>query len=114
MLLLHCYPFHRQAGYLAQAFDHVNFDVGLAINYLGARSTALVAEALETAPFAKQLYSSDAFGPPELHLLGSVLWRRAMGLVLGGWVNTGDCTEQDAIRIVDMIGVHNATRVYAL
>ena len=90
----------------------MNFDVGLAINYLGARSTGLVAEALETAPFAKQLYSSDAFGPPELHVLGSVLWRRAMGLVLGGWVRAGDCTEQDAIRIVDMIGVHNAERVY--
>jgi predicted TIM-barrel fold metal-dependent hydrolase len=114
VLLLHCYPFQRQAGYLAQAFDHVNFDVGLAINYLGVRSTGLVAEALETAPFAKQLYSSDAFGPPELHVLGSVLWRRAMGLVLGGWIRAGDCTEADAIRIVDMIGVHNAERVYGL
>ncbi|MGV0744008.1 amidohydrolase family protein [Mycolicibacterium sp. XJ870] len=114
VLLLHCYPFQRQAGYLAQAFDHVNFDVGLGINYLGTRSTGLVAEAMETAPFAKQLFSSDAFGPPELHLLGSVLWRRAMGLVLGEWVRTGDCSEADAIRIVDMIGVHNATRVYSL
>ena len=114
VLLLHCYPFHRQAGYLAQAFDHVNFDVGLAINYLGSRSTALVGEALDTAPFAKQLYSSDAFGPPELHLLGAVLWRRAMGLVLGEWVRTGECGEQDAIAIVDMIGVRNAARVYAL
>jgi predicted TIM-barrel fold metal-dependent hydrolase len=114
VLLLHCYPFHRQAGYLAQAFDHVNFDVGLAINYLGSRSVALVGEALDTAPFAKQLYSSDAFGPPELHLLGAVLWRRAMGLVLGEWVRTGDCAEQDAIAIVDMIGVHNADRVYGL
>jgi len=114
VLLLHCYPFHRQAGYLAQAFDSVNFDVGLAVNYLGVRSTGLVAEALETAPFAKQLYSSDAFGPPELHVLGSVLWRRAMGQVLGGWVRAGDCTVQDAIRIVDMIAVHNAERVYAL
>jgi predicted TIM-barrel fold metal-dependent hydrolase len=114
VLLLHCYPFQRQAGYLAQAFDQVNFDVGLAINYVGVRSTGLVAEALEMAPFAKQLYSSDAFGPPELHLLGSVLWRRAMGLVLGGWVRTGDCTEHDAIRIVDMIGVHNAERVYGV
>lgn len=114
VLLLHCYPFQRQAGYLAQAFDHVNFDVGLAINYLGVRSTGLVAEALETAPFAKQLYSSDAFGPPELHVLGSVLWRRAMGLVLGDWVRTGDCTIDDAIGIVDMVGVHNAERVYGL
>jgi uncharacterized protein len=114
VLLLHCYPFQRQAGYLAQAFDHVNFDVGLAINYLGVRSTGLVAEAMETAPFAKQLFSSDAFGPPELHVLGSVLWRRAMGLVLGGWIRTGDCTTEDAIRIVDMIGVRNAERVYGL
>jgi predicted TIM-barrel fold metal-dependent hydrolase len=114
VLLLHCYPFHRQAGYLAQAFDHVNFDVGLAINYLGSRSTALVGEALDTAPFAKQLFSSDAFGPPELHLLGAVLWRRAMGLVLGEWVRTGDCGEQDAVAIVEMIGVRNAARVYAL
>jgi len=111
VLLLHCYPYHRQAGYLAQAFDQVNFDVGLAINYLGARSTALVGEALDTAPFTKQLFSSDAFGPPELHLLGSVLWRRAMGLVLGDWVRTGDCAEADAIRIVDMIGSDNAVRV---
>jgi predicted TIM-barrel fold metal-dependent hydrolase len=114
VLLLHCYPFQRQAGYLAQAFDHVNFDVGLTINHLGVRSTGVVAEALETAPFAKQLYSSDAFGPPELHVLGSVLWRRAMGLVLGGWVRTGDCAEDDAIRIVDMIGAANAERVYGL
>lgn len=114
VLLLHCYPFQRQAGYLAQAFDHVNFDVGLAINYLGVRSTGLVAEALETAPFAKQLYSSDAFGPPELHVLGSVLWRRSMGQVLGSWVRAGDCGVDDAIRIVDMIGVTNAVRVYGL
>jgi uncharacterized protein len=114
VLLLHCYPFQRQAGYLAQAFDQVNFDVGLAINYLGVRSTGLIAEALETAPFAKQLYSSDAFGPPELHVLGAVLWRRGMGLVLGEWVRTGDCGIDDAIRIVDMIGVHNAERVYGV
>lgn len=114
VLLLHCYPFHRQAGYLAQAFDHVHFDVGLGINFLGVRSTALVAEALETAPFAKQLYSSDGFGPPELHVLGSLLWRRAMGRVLGDWVRSGDCGEDDAVRIVEMIGVHNATRVYRL
>jgi uncharacterized protein len=51
----------------------VNFGVGLTINYLGVRSTVLLAEALDAAPFAKQLYSSDAFGPPELHLPGSVL-----------------------------------------
>jgi hypothetical protein len=114
VLLLHCYPFHRQAGYLAQAFDHVSFDVGLAVNYLGSRSVELVGEAMEVAPFAKQLYSSDAFGPPELHFLGSLLWRRAMGLVLGAWVRRGEWSLDDAVRAVDLIGVENAERVYGL
>jgi hypothetical protein len=114
IMLLHCYPYHREAGYLAQAFDNVYFDIGLSANYVGAQSTQLVAESLETTPFAKQLYSSDAFGLPELHFLGSVLWRRAMGQTLGGWVRSGDWSETEAIRVVDMIGRGNARRVYGL
>ena len=35
VLLLHCYPYHRQAGYLAQAFPNVYIDVGLAVNHVG-------------------------------------------------------------------------------
>ena len=112
VLLLHCYPYHRAAGYLAQAFGHVHLDVGLAVNYLGARSVELLAESLELAPFAKQLYSSDACGPPELHLLGALLWRRGMARVLGRWVREGDWTLPDAVRVVRMIGAGNATRVY--
>lgn len=112
VLLLHCYPFHRHAGYLAQAFDHVSFDVGLAVTHLGARSLELVAEAMELAPFGSQLYSSDAYGLPELHYLGAVLWRRAMGEVLGAWVRRGDWSEADAIRVVDLVARENAVRVY--
>jgi predicted TIM-barrel fold metal-dependent hydrolase len=114
VLLLHCYPFHREAGYLAQVFPHVYFDVGLALNYVGARSAAVVAESLELAPFAKQLYSSDAWGPAELHLLGAVNWRRAMTRILGQWVDDGDWTLDDAIRVATMIGRTNALRVYGL
>ncbi|MEP9365043.1 amidohydrolase family protein [Nocardioides sp. CN2-186] len=114
VLLLHCYPYHRQAGYLAQAFDHVHFDVGLAINHLGSRSVELVGEAMELAPFAKQLYSSDAYGLPELHYLGSLLWRRAMSLVLGSWLKRGDWSLDDATRVADLIGSGNARRVYGL
>lgn len=114
IVLLHCYPYHREAGYLAQAFEHVYFDVGLAINHLGARSVELVAEAMELAPFGKQLYSSDAYGLPELHYLGAALWRRAMGEVLSGWLRRGDWSDDDAVRVVDLVGRENATRVYGL
>lgn len=114
IMLLHCYPYHREAGYLAQVFPHVHFDVGLALNYVGARGDALLAESLELAPFAKTLYSSDAWGPAELHYLGAALWRRAMTRVLGRWVDEGEWALEDAIRVADMIGRGNAERVYGL
>ncbi|MER5390452.1 amidohydrolase family protein [Saccharopolyspora sp. NPDC002686] len=114
VLLLHCYPFHRNAGYLAQVFPHVYFDVGLGINYTGARSATVVAESLELAPFAKILYSSDAWGPPELHHLGAVLWRRGMELAMRPWVEEGEWSLEDALRVATLIGRGNAARVYGL
>jgi predicted TIM-barrel fold metal-dependent hydrolase len=112
--LLHCYPYHREAGYLAQAFPNVHFDVGLAVNHVGVRSTQLIAESFELAPFAKQLYSSDAWGPPELHHLGAALWRRAVTTVFGRWVSGGDWSAADARRVAEMVGRDNARRVYRL
>ena len=114
VMLLHCYPFHREAGYLAQAFDQVYCDVGLAVNHVGARAAAVVAESMELAPFAKLLYSSDAWGPAELHFLGAALWRRATTAVVQAWVDAGDWSERDARRVVRMIGRDNALRVYGL
>ena len=82
------------------------------MNYAGARSVEVVAESLEMAPFARLLYSSDAWGPPELHLLGSVLWRRATARVLARWVREGDWGLADAVRVAGLVGAANAQRVY--
>jgi predicted TIM-barrel fold metal-dependent hydrolase len=114
LMLLHCYPYHREAGFLAHAYSNVSFDVGLAVNYTGARAAAIVAESLETAPFGKLLFSSDAWGPAELHYLGAHLWRRAIARVLGEFVDAGEWSEADAIRVATMIGRDNARRVYGL
>src|SRR5215471_3638346 len=114
VLLLHCYPFEREAGYLAQAFTTVYIDAGLAINYAGARAGAIIARTLEMAPFTKVLYSSDAWGPAELHYLGAVLWRRATARVLGDWVEDGDWTAADARRVATLIASGNARRAYRL
>jgi len=114
IMLLHCYPYHRNAGYLAHAFPHVYLDVGLAVNYTGARSVAVVAESLEVAPFGKLLFSSDAFGPAELHYLGALMWRRTTASVLSAWVDAGEWSAADAQRIARMVGADNARRVYGL
>lgn len=114
IMLLHCYPFHRHAGYLAQVFPHVYCDVGLSINYTGAASRQIVAESMELTPFSKLLYSSDAWGPPELHYLGALLWRRATAAVMAQWVDQGDWPAHEAERVLRMIGRDNALRAYDL
>ena len=108
VMLLHNYPYHREAGYLAQVFPHVYVDLGLATHNVGARSEAVLAEALELAPYGKVLYSSDAFGLPELYYLGATLFRRALSGVLE------DVPIADASRIARLIGTENAERVYRL
>ena len=114
VMLLHCYPYEREAGYLAQAFNNVYLDGGLAINYLGARSSAFIQRLLEMAPFRKILYSSDGYGPAELHYLGARLWRSGMALALQRFVDTGEWSVTDARRVVDLIAHENARRVYGL
>jgi predicted TIM-barrel fold metal-dependent hydrolase len=112
IVLLHCYPYEREAGYLAQAFNNVYLDGGLSVNHLGARAPAFIARLLEMAPFGKILYSSDGFGPAELHFLGAALWRKGIHRVLSEFIASGDWSENDAIRVVDLIAHDNATRVY--
>ncbi|MCW2510371.1 MAG: Amidohydrolase [Modestobacter sp.] len=114
VMLLHNYPFHRNAGYLAQVFGHVFVDVGLATHNVGHRSGALLAELLELAPFGKVLFSSDAFGLAELYLLGTVLFRRGLGRYLAEGVTEDAWTASDAARIAAMIGAGNAERAYRL
>ena len=114
VLLLHNYPFHRHAAYLAQVFDHVFVDVGLSVHNTGALSRRVIEETLELVPFAKLLHSSDAFGLPELYLLGSLLFRRGLHAVLAELVAADEMSESDAIRVGAMVAHDNARGAYAL
>lgn len=112
ILLLHNYPYHREAAYLAQVFRHVFVDVGLATHNVGYRASAVLAELLELAPFGKVLFATDACGLGELYYLGSVLFRRALSDFLRGGLADGDWSTTDAARVAALIGHGNADRVY--
>ena len=114
VMLLHNYPYHREAGYLALVFPQVYVDAGLATHNLGTRSPALLAEALELAPFGKFLYSSDAFGLPELYYLGAVLFRRALSQFFGAGLDEGLYSERTVVRLTRMLCADNAKRAYRL
>ncbi len=112
--LLHCYPYHREAGYLAEVFPNVYFDVGVILNYTGAMSAHILGEALELSPFTKQLYSSDAFGVAEFYYLGALLYRKALAAHLDRWIADGMCNIREAERIVRLIASENTRRIYPL
>lgn len=113
-LLLHCYPYHREAGYLAHVFEHVYADVGLAVTYTGARSAAVIAESLELTPFHKALFSSDAFGVAELFHLGANLFRRGLADALDTWGDRDGWPVSERRRVAELVCRENARRVYRL
>ncbi|WP_066685131.1 amidohydrolase family protein [Sphingomonas sp. CCH18-H6] len=112
--LLHNYPFIREAGWLAEIFQNVYYDVGAILNFLGASAGGAMRHAMELGPFGKHLFSSDAFGLPELHYLGALQFRRTLGAVIDRWISGGHCSAAQADRIVRAIASANASAIYPL
>ncbi len=103
-MLLHCYPFTREAGWLAHVYPNVYFDLSLTIPHVARPAEALL-EALELAPFSKLLYASDAARTPELYYLGALWWRDALAKALPTLLGDGEDAARAILR-------DNAMRLY--
>jgi predicted TIM-barrel fold metal-dependent hydrolase len=106
-VLLHCYPFVREAGWLAHVYPNVFFDLSLTLPHVSQPAAAL-REALELAPVSKLLYASDAARTPELYFLAATWWRDTLAAVLPEL--SGEDAEADARAILR----DNALRLYGL
>jgi hypothetical protein len=106
-VLLHCYPFVREAGWLAHVYGNVYFDLSLTIPHV-SRPLEAVREALELAPVSKLLYASDAARTPELYYLAAKWWREALAVVLP------ELLDEDAELGARRILRDNARSVYEL
>jgi hypothetical protein len=107
-VLLHCYPFVREAGWLASVYANAFFDLSLTIPHV-ARPAEALREALELAPVSKLLYGSDAARTPELFYLAAAGWRQALAQVLPELLPTAEATEA-----AHLILAGNARRLYRL
>jgi predicted TIM-barrel fold metal-dependent hydrolase len=115
VLFLHCWPYQRQAAYLAAVFEQVYLDVGLTLHHVGpVRARAVLEEALEITPYRKLLYSSDACGLAEFHWLGALAFRRGLGELLQDRVDADEMSLADAVRVARWAGADNARRAYRL
>ena len=62
---LHCWPYHRQAAFLAAVFPNVYLDTGALNTHAALGYDRILAETLEVAPFEK-------VGPARIRGLGGV------------------------------------------
>jgi predicted TIM-barrel fold metal-dependent hydrolase len=111
-VLLHCYPYVREAGYLAALYAHVFVDVSLTIPLTAHGSTAAFLEALELAPVSKLLFATDAHSVPELFFAGALHGRRALGRALEYLIGHDYLTAAQAEDAADAILWRNAEMLY--
>lgn len=112
LVLLHCYPYHRHAAYLASLYPNVCVDLGLTIPIVGPGAARVVAETLELCPARQLLASTDGHMEPEFQWFGVHVWRWALARVLDGYVDDGILDPTQAMGIAHAALRTNARRIY--
>ncbi len=114
LVLLHCYPYLREAAYLANLYAGVYLDVSLTVPLVGPGCQRAVEAVLELAPTSKVLYGSDAAGLAESVWLGALAIRRALDGALGGWVAGGALLPSETSHVAEQLLWRNAAALYGL
>ncbi|MEZ4521215.1 MAG: amidohydrolase family protein [Thermomicrobiales bacterium] len=112
IVLLHCYPYHRTAGYLASLYPNVFVDLGLTIPIAGHGSARILAETLELTPVDQLLASTDGHMTPEFQWFGVHVWRWALEKVLGELTDDKIVDADESIAIARAIMHDNTRRIY--
>jgi predicted TIM-barrel fold metal-dependent hydrolase len=113
VVVLHCWPYLREASWLAGLYADVHLDLSMAMQWVGSsRGPEMVLEVLGVAPVSKLLFGTDGFRVPELFYLGARWWRESLAKALGELVDRGVVGEPTAQRYAELVMRGNAHRVY--
>lgn len=113
IVLLHCYPYVREAGYLSSSYPGAYLDLGLTIpaGSVHAMRTALH-EATHLAPIGKVLFSTSARHSPEMFWIAARWGRRILAQVLEQAVYNGDLANEETDWAAERILALNAAELY--
>jgi uncharacterized protein len=113
VVMLHCYPFIKETGYLASVYAGAYLDVGLTIPYTSVHAMKhAVHEALHLSPITKVLFSTDAQRTPEIFYLAAKWGRKVLGDMLDETVANGDLTTSEATWAAERILQQNSAELY--
>jgi predicted TIM-barrel fold metal-dependent hydrolase len=112
VVALHCYPFVRQASWLASVHANAFVDLSLALTLAPHRGADLVLDALDLAPVSKVLVATDAMKLPEAFFLAARWCRDAVAGALSRLVAASALDEATALDWARMLLGGNARRIY--
>jgi len=115
VLLVHTgYPYHAEAGYMANMLPRVYCDVSEGIPFAAHAARRIYAEVLEMAPLSKVIYGSDGYTLPEINYIGAVLGKTALAGALEELVSADMLSPAEAQEAAGLILAGNARRLYGL
>ena len=113
IVLLHGgYPYCREIGILASQYPQVYLDFSEFIPNAGYAVESCFPMIMETAPYTKVLFGSDAGGVPETLWLAVAYAKKAVGNFLDQMIERKNLTEADALDFANAVFWRNATEVY--
>ena len=111
-VLLHSYPYVREAAWLAHVYPHVAMDLSLTVPFAAHAATDAIVEALGLAPASKVLLATDAFSIPELFWLAARHAREALDAALSIIERRGFAGPEDREAIARRLLWDNAVTIY--
>ena len=114
-LLVHTgYPYHAEAGYLANVLPNIWCDLSEGLPFAGNAGKRIIREVLEMAPVSRVCYGSDTFGSPEPFYTSAILGKQAVKQALTELVDDVMISSRQAQQIGEMILWENAHQLYRL
>ena len=114
-LLVHSgYPYHAEAGYIANVLPNIFCDLSEGLPFAGNAAARIIAEVLEMAPPSRVCYGSDAFGSPEPFYTSALLGKQALAQALQTLINDDFMSRAEALDVAKMILSENARELYGI
>lgn len=113
-VLLHCYPFVKEAAYLTSLYSNVYMDVSLACFLVSANIETILLDAISLAPSSKILTGTDGHTVPETYWYGAHSIKRGLSAVLTSLVRKDFFDPAQAMKIAGDILHGNTRQLYNL
>jgi len=113
-VLLHCYPFVKEAAYLSSLYSNVYMDLSLACFLVSANIESIFQDAISLAPVSKILTGTDGHTVPETFWYAAHSLKRGLSNVLTMLVRDDLLDPSQSMKIAGDILHGNSRHLYKL